>query len=90
MGGSLAGRLAGAGVDCQAVTTEAAVGGGGGPGVTLPSAALSLLSAAPCLARAWPTTARATSAARAASSHQPRTCGWMAAVTAATCSARFR
>jgi L-seryl-tRNA(Ser) seleniumtransferase len=37
-----AGRLAGAGVDCQAVTTEAAVGGGGGPGVTLPSAALSL------------------------------------------------
>jgi L-seryl-tRNA(Ser) seleniumtransferase len=37
-----AGRLAGAGVDCQAVMTEAAVGGGGGPGVTLPSAALSL------------------------------------------------
>jgi L-seryl-tRNA(Ser) seleniumtransferase len=39
---ALAGRLAGAGVDCQAVTTDAAVGGGGGPGVTLPSAALSL------------------------------------------------
>jgi L-seryl-tRNA(Ser) seleniumtransferase len=37
-----AGRLASAGVDCQAVTAEAAVGGGGGPGVTLPSAALSL------------------------------------------------
>src|SRR6266550_716555 len=37
-----AGRLAGVGVDCQAVMTEAAVGGGGGPGVTLPSAALSL------------------------------------------------
>ena len=35
-------RLADAGVDCQAVLTEAAVGGGGGPGVTLPSAALSL------------------------------------------------
>ena len=37
-----AARLAGAGVDCQAVMSEAAVGGGGGPGVTLPSAALSL------------------------------------------------
>jgi L-seryl-tRNA(Ser) seleniumtransferase len=35
-------RLAEAGVDCQAVPTSAAVGGGGGPGVTLPSAALSL------------------------------------------------
>jgi L-seryl-tRNA(Ser) seleniumtransferase len=35
-------RLAAAGVDCQVVATEAAVGGGGGPGVTLPSAALSL------------------------------------------------
>ncbi len=37
-----AGRLAIAGVDCRAVPTAAAVGGGGGPGVTLPSAALSL------------------------------------------------
>jgi L-seryl-tRNA(Ser) seleniumtransferase len=37
-----AARIAAAGVDCQAVPTAAAVGGGGGPGVTLPSAALSL------------------------------------------------
>ena len=37
-----AGRLAAAGVDCQVVASDAAVGGGGGPGVTLPSAALSL------------------------------------------------
>jgi L-seryl-tRNA(Ser) seleniumtransferase len=35
-------RLTAAGVDCQVVASEAAVGGGGGPGVTLPSAALSL------------------------------------------------
>jgi L-seryl-tRNA(Ser) seleniumtransferase len=35
-------RLAAAGVDCQAVPTDAAVGGGGAPGVGLPSAALSL------------------------------------------------
>ena len=35
-------RLAAAGVDCQVVTSAAAVGGGGAPGVTLPSAALSL------------------------------------------------
>jgi L-seryl-tRNA(Ser) seleniumtransferase len=39
---ALAGRLALAGVDCSAVPTASAVGGGGGPGVTLPSAALSL------------------------------------------------
>jgi L-seryl-tRNA(Ser) seleniumtransferase len=39
---ALAGRLALAGVDCHAVPAAAAVGGGGGPGVTLPSAALSL------------------------------------------------
>jgi L-seryl-tRNA(Ser) seleniumtransferase len=39
---ALAGRLAAAGVDCRAVPAAAAVGGGGGPGVTLPSAALSL------------------------------------------------
>ncbi|HUL27256.1 MAG TPA: hypothetical protein VLW44_15985, partial [Streptosporangiaceae bacterium] len=38
----LAERLAGAGVNCQAVAADAAVGGGGGPGVKLPSAALSL------------------------------------------------
>jgi L-seryl-tRNA(Ser) seleniumtransferase len=38
----LAGRLASEGVDCRAVRADAAVGGGGGPGVTLPSAALSL------------------------------------------------
>jgi L-seryl-tRNA(Ser) seleniumtransferase len=37
-----AGRLALSGVDCRAVPSTAAVGGGGGPGVTLPSAALSL------------------------------------------------
>src|SRR5580692_702707 len=35
-------RLAGAGVDCRVVPSDAAVGGGGGPGVRLPSAALSL------------------------------------------------
>ncbi len=35
-------RLADAGVDCRAVPTDAAVGGGGGPGVTLSSAGLSL------------------------------------------------
>jgi L-seryl-tRNA(Ser) seleniumtransferase len=39
---ALAQRLAGAGVDCRAVPADAAVGGGGAPGVTLPSAALSL------------------------------------------------
>ena len=38
----LAERLAGAGVDCQVVSSAAAVGGGGGPGVKLPSAAVSL------------------------------------------------
>jgi L-seryl-tRNA(Ser) seleniumtransferase len=37
-----AGKLAAAGLDCQAVPTTAAVGGGGAPGVGLPSAALSL------------------------------------------------
>jgi L-seryl-tRNA(Ser) seleniumtransferase len=37
-----AGRLAGAGVDCRAGPADAAIGGGGGPGVTLPGAALSL------------------------------------------------
>ena len=35
-------RLTAAGVDGQVVASEAAVGGGGAPGVTLPSAALSL------------------------------------------------
>jgi L-seryl-tRNA(Ser) seleniumtransferase len=39
---ALAARLADAGVGCQAVPSDAAVGGGGGPGVNLPSAALSL------------------------------------------------
>jgi L-seryl-tRNA(Ser) seleniumtransferase len=38
----LAARLAASGVDCRAVATRAAVGGGGGPGVVLPSAGLSL------------------------------------------------
>jgi L-seryl-tRNA(Ser) seleniumtransferase len=40
--GMLAGWLAADGVDCRAVPAAAAVGGGGGPGVTLPSVALSL------------------------------------------------
>jgi L-seryl-tRNA(Ser) seleniumtransferase len=40
--GELAGRLTAAGLDCQAVPVTAAVGGGGAPGVLLPSAALSL------------------------------------------------
>jgi L-seryl-tRNA(Ser) seleniumtransferase len=35
-------RLAAAGVDCHMVPTAAAVGGGGGPGMSLPSVALSL------------------------------------------------
>ena len=35
-------RLTTAGVDCQVVSADAAVGGGGAPGVRLPSAALSL------------------------------------------------
>jgi L-seryl-tRNA(Ser) seleniumtransferase len=35
-------RLAGAGVDCRVVLADATVGGGGGPGVRLPGAALSL------------------------------------------------
>jgi L-seryl-tRNA(Ser) seleniumtransferase len=39
---TLAQRLASAGVDCRMAPSDAAVGGGGGPGVTLPSAALSL------------------------------------------------
>jgi L-seryl-tRNA(Ser) seleniumtransferase len=38
----LAGRLAGAGLEARAVTSESTVGGGGAPGVTLPSAAVSL------------------------------------------------
>ena len=40
--GRLAGRLAAAGIDARAEATEAAVGGGGAPGVPLPSAAVSL------------------------------------------------
>ncbi|MGC5013442.1 L-seryl-tRNA(Sec) selenium transferase [Streptosporangium sp. DT93] len=40
--GALARRLAEAGIDARAVPSEAAVGGGGAPGVRLPSAALSL------------------------------------------------
>jgi L-seryl-tRNA(Ser) seleniumtransferase len=39
---ALAERLASKGVDCRAAPADAAVGGGGGPGVKLPSAALSL------------------------------------------------
>ncbi|MFI7439082.1 L-seryl-tRNA(Sec) selenium transferase [Nonomuraea indica] len=39
---AVAGRLAEAGVDARGVPSEAAVGGGGAPGVTLPSAAVSL------------------------------------------------
>jgi len=39
---ALAERLAAAGIDCRVAATSAAIGGGGGPGVTLPSAALSL------------------------------------------------
>jgi L-seryl-tRNA(Ser) seleniumtransferase len=40
--GRLAGAAAGAGVDCAVVASAATVGGGGAPGVTLPSVALSL------------------------------------------------
>jgi len=40
--GQVAARLAGAGLDARAVPSEAAVGGGGAPGVPLPSAAVSL------------------------------------------------
>jgi L-seryl-tRNA(Ser) seleniumtransferase len=43
--GRVAARLAGAGVDARAVPSEAAVGGGGAPGVPLPSAAVSLPAA---------------------------------------------
>ncbi len=39
---TLAARLVAAGLDCRAVPATAAVGGGGAPGVSLPSAALSL------------------------------------------------
>jgi L-seryl-tRNA(Ser) seleniumtransferase len=35
-------RLTGAGIDCRVVPADAAVGGGGAPGVRLPSAALSV------------------------------------------------
>ncbi|GHE95432.1 L-seryl-tRNA(Sec) selenium transferase [Streptomyces griseoluteus] len=41
----LAGTLFADGIDCRAVDTEAVVGGGGAPGVTLPSAAVSLPAA---------------------------------------------
>jgi L-seryl-tRNA(Ser) seleniumtransferase len=41
----LAGLLGAAGVDAVAVASEAAVGGGGAPGVPLPSAAVSLPAA---------------------------------------------
>lgn len=40
--GQLAAGLSGAGIDVRAVASAATVGGGGAPGVTLPSAALSL------------------------------------------------
>ncbi|MFD8561698.1 L-seryl-tRNA(Sec) selenium transferase [Streptosporangium canum] len=40
--GALAGRLAEAGIDARALPSEATVGGGGAPGVTLRSAAVSL------------------------------------------------
>ena len=39
---ALASRLAGAGLDCAAVPASSVVGGGGAPGVRLPSAAVSL------------------------------------------------
>jgi L-seryl-tRNA(Ser) seleniumtransferase len=51
---ALAGRLAGAGIDCQAVPTESVAGGGGGPGVTLPSAGLSLPGCLAASLRAGP------------------------------------
>src|SRR5690606_9189178 len=41
----LAARLRDAGVDARAVDSEAAVGGGGAPGVVLPSAAVSVPAA---------------------------------------------
>ncbi len=43
--GRVAARLTGAGVDARAVPSAAAVGGGGAPGVPLPSAAVSLPAA---------------------------------------------
>jgi L-seryl-tRNA(Ser) seleniumtransferase len=42
---AIATRLAAAGVDAYAVDSEASVGGGGAPGVVLPSAAVSLPAA---------------------------------------------
>jgi len=51
-------RLTRAGVDCRAVPTDAAVGGGGGPGVTLPSAALSLPARLAAELRSGPTVRR--------------------------------
>lgn len=48
----LAGRLRDGGVDAEAVASDATVGGGGAPGVTLPSAAVALPEAAAAALRA--------------------------------------
>jgi L-seryl-tRNA(Ser) seleniumtransferase len=60
---TLAARLASAGVDCQAVPSDAAVGGGGGPGVRLPSAALSVPEGLAAALRSGPAVRRGDAAA---------------------------
>jgi L-seryl-tRNA(Ser) seleniumtransferase len=54
----LAGAVADAGVDCAVVASAATVGGGGAPGVTLPSAALSLPEDLAAVLRAGPAVRR--------------------------------
>ncbi len=58
--GALAAELAAAGLDARAVRTGAAVGGGGGPGVELPSAAVSLPAGLAAGLRAGPQVRRGT------------------------------
>jgi L-seryl-tRNA(Ser) seleniumtransferase len=60
---ALAARLASAGVDCRAVPSDAAVGGGGGPGVRLPSAALSVPEELAGALRSGPAVRRGSAAA---------------------------
>jgi L-seryl-tRNA(Ser) seleniumtransferase len=56
--GRLAGRLAAKGIDAHAQDSEAAVGGGGAPGVPLPSAAVSLPEDLAAVLRAGPAVRR--------------------------------